>query len=147
MKPIALCVTACLVLGAVRAQAQQPRAGKPAAARKTAPDNSASLSQLNPEMWLYEQELRRHDDPKMAVRRKAEFKMHQRQQRIAAMEWYGFNNSRPVISPAAWNGGFESAGWISNSYNHPLDWSGGTATLISVRRSGNGGTSGGIGLW
>src|SRR5687767_11208109 len=50
---------------------------------------------VTPELWLYSQDWRRHDDPAQAVRRKAEARTEQRMQRLAAMKWYGFSNSRP----------------------------------------------------
>ena len=55
------------------------------------------------QMWFYEQERRRWDDPKQAVRRKAEFKAAQRRQRIEARRWYGYSNMRPQanVTPMA----------------------------------------------
>ncbi|HEY2827964.1 MAG TPA: hypothetical protein VGJ04_10220 [Pirellulales bacterium] len=73
-----------------------------------------------PEMWFYEQAIRRYDDPKNAVRAAAEFKANQRRARIAAMDWYGYSNSRPAsgIDPFA---GPLSPTWIGNGYN-PNTW-------------------------
>ena len=83
------------------------------------------------EMWFYEQELRRHDDPKVAVRRKAELRAQQRQDRIAASKWYGIDNSRPMVSPTPAVTGY-SQHWGSNSYD-PLRWRPIAPTIIVSR--------------
>lgn len=67
-----------------------------------------------PEMWLYQQEMERYDDPAEAVRRKAVFVSQQRQLRLAAMKWYGLSNSRPTVSPTPWWGQYSPA-WIYGS--------------------------------
>ena len=81
--------------------------------------NAATLSQT-PEMWFYEQERSRHDDPKLAVRRKAEFKAAQRTNRIASLHWYGMSNSRPTASTTPWFSTY-SPTWSSNSAD-PFRW-------------------------
>jgi hypothetical protein len=75
-----------------------------------------------PEMWLYSEEIRRHDDPAQAVRRKAELRGAQRMSRIAAMKWFGFSNSRPQASPVPMMGEYSPA-WIGNGYDR-YDWVG-----------------------
>ena len=81
------------------------------------------------EMWFYEQERSRYDDPKMAVRRRAEMRAQQRQSRLAAQAWYGMSKSRPMVSPTAYPSGY-SPYWGSNTYN-PLRWQpGGAATMV-----------------
>jgi len=59
------------------------------------PDVSPSAS---PEIWLYTQEMRRYDNPELAIRKKAELKTAQRMQRLAALKWFGQSNSRPYAS-------------------------------------------------
>ena len=76
-----------------------------------------------PDMWFYEQYRREHLDPKLAVRRKAEFRAAQRQSRIAAMRWFGFSNQRPQCSSDPWHGDWSSV-WRSNNGTHPLQWNG-----------------------
>jgi hypothetical protein len=73
-----------------------------------------------PEMWFYEQERTRHDDPKLAVRRRAEFKAAQRSSRIASLHWYGMSNSRPTASTTPWFSTY-SPTWASNSAD-PYSW-------------------------
>jgi hypothetical protein len=105
---------------------QQPaRASAVTQASASTGANSAQLISpgevtATPEMWFYEQAIRRYDDPKNAVRAAAEFKANQRRARIAAMDWYGMSNSRPAsgIDPFA---GPLSPTWIGNGY-YPNQW-------------------------
>lgn len=76
-----------------------------------------------PEMWFYEQYRHEYQDPRAAVRRKAEFRAAQRQARMAAMKWFGFSNQRPQASSDPWHGDWSSA-WRSNNGTYPLQWSG-----------------------
>ncbi len=87
------------------------------------------------EMWFYEQERSRYDDPKMAIRRRAEMRAQQRHNRLAAQAWYGISKSRPMVSPTAYPAGY-SAYWGSNTYN-PMRWQpGGAPTVIVARPKG-----------
>jgi len=76
-----------------------------------------------PEMWFYEQYMHQYQDPKMAVRANAEFRAEQRQRRLAAMQWFGFSNSRPRASVDPYNGDY-SPGWSSNNSSYPYRWGG-----------------------
>lgn len=103
---------------------QQPHA------RQREPERRISLGELSPtpEMWFYEQALRQYEDPKTMVRQKAEFKAVQRERRLAALEWYGYSNSRPQMSPDPMYGS-SSPHWSSNSYD-PFRWRGGRSVTI-----------------
>ena len=79
-------------------------------------------SQMSPEMYLYLHEQRRQDDPKQAVRRKAEIRSAARTGRIQAMKWYGMSNSRPQANPVPFMGNY-SPTWIGNGYDR-YDWYG-----------------------
>jgi hypothetical protein len=79
----------------------------------TIPSSTLSAPQITPEMWLYLQEQRRHDDPAQAVRRKAEYKADQRMARITTSKWYGYSNSRPEASSIPFMGDY-SPGWVGN---------------------------------
>ena len=85
--------------------------------------SSAGSVTATPEMWFYEQQLREYLSPKLAVRRKAEFKSQQRNQRIAAMRWFGFSNIRPTASPDPFNGDYSPC-WTGADVLHPFRWSG-----------------------
>jgi hypothetical protein len=91
---------------------------------------SLSAPPVTPELWVYSQELRRHDDPAQAVRRKAEIAADQRQARLAAMRWYGFSNSRPVANPTPFTGEYSPA-WVGNGWNR-YDWVGGSRPAVSI---------------
>lgn len=84
------------------ASAQDPAA--PAAATGEIELESSQVM-ATPEMWFYQQEMQRYDDPAQAVRRNAEFRAAQRQARIAASAWYGVSRSRPTVnaSPFTYN--------------------------------------------
>ena len=84
------------------------------------PRTSTSSLSTTPEMWLYQQEQARHDNPKQAVRRKAELRCAERQNRIESMKWYGLSNSRPIATPTPWFGAY-LPGWASNS-SDPQRW-------------------------
>ncbi len=77
---------------------------------------------MTPEVWFYLQELRRRDDPKQAVRRKAEFRASQREKRLAARRWFGLSNLRPQVSPIPFMGTY-SPHWAGNSSN-AFQWNG-----------------------
>jgi hypothetical protein len=83
-----------------------------------------------PELWVYAQEMRRHDDPAQAVRRKAEFQADQRMSRLAALKWYGLSNSRPEASVVPMMGIY-SPGWIGNGWDR-YDWVASRGPSINV---------------
>lgn len=147
MKKLVFLVVSGVLASAALAEAQQPRNASPQPSatlslrRETrsrseksnadlAAESAASLGQMTPEVWFYQQELRRYEDPHAAVRRKAEFRAWQRQRRVAAMQWYGFSNSRPQANPIPWQSGVYGAGWVANNYRHPLQWSGAGRTAV-----------------
>ena len=116
---------------------QTPRTARDLPAREQFTLPSPSVSSFTPEMWLYTQEWRRHDDPALAVRRAAEFRAEQRSQRLAAMKWYGFSNARPVASVTPFTGVY-SPSWVGNGLDR-YDWHGGRSptTVIHVDTYGS----------
>ena len=86
-----------------------------------------------PEMWFYEEDFRRYTDPKLAVRKKAEFRTATRQQRMAALKWFGMSNQRPKagvdpqqIQPGGSTNSRPSTSAVSRtvwSYSAALEWS------------------------
>jgi hypothetical protein len=88
-------------------------------------------SQVTPELYLYMQDLRRHDDPQQAVRRKAEARAAAREGRITAMKWYGMSNARPQANPVPFMGTY-SPTWIGGR-NERYDWYGPTWPSVSLR--------------
>jgi hypothetical protein len=112
--------------GATRGDAPgtQPVQPRPVAPVEPVLNRRISTGELQPttQMWFYEQELQRYNDPKLAVRRKAEFRAAQRESRLAALAWFGLSNSRPVASPTPVMGTY-SPSWSSN-YIDPYRWMG-----------------------
>jgi hypothetical protein len=89
-----------------------------------------SLTSATPEMWFYEQERARQESPKFAVRRKAELRSTQRQQRLAAMKWYGISNTRPTANPTPLFSTYAPT-WVSGAAD-PLRWQVGAPTIYVV---------------
>jgi hypothetical protein len=73
-----------------------------------------------PEMWFYEQERSHWENPREAVRRKAEYRAAQRSSRIASMRWYGMSNARPSANATPITSTY-SPTWTSNSFD-PFRW-------------------------
>ena len=82
------------------AQVRDNGSSRPAAAATLRRDAAPELAMTGqtPEMWFYEQERNRWEDPQEAVRRNAEYRAAQRAYRMASMQWYGMSNSRPQAS-------------------------------------------------
>ncbi len=79
--------------------------------------------QVSPEMWYYMQERNRLEDPKLAVRRNAEFRGAQRRRRIESSRWFGYSRLRPQASPAPFMGTYAPA-WVGNSGWNDYRWIG-----------------------
>jgi hypothetical protein len=138
MKKLIISAACGLLLAAAPVLAQPPRGAlKPAAPNKTAapekektpPANGLSMSHMPPEMWLYMQERDRHDDPKEAVRRKAEYRTEQRLRRMAAREWFGYSNARPTANPEPFHSTY-SPHWSANNPMRPDQWIGNSRTAF-----------------
>ena len=96
---------------------------------------SMSDTSPTPEMWFYEQERRRAEDPKEIVRANAQQKAAERHARLAAMDWFGYSNSRPNVSPDPIHGTFAPA-WAGNGYdsNRWIGAGGGTYIILQADR-------------
>jgi len=142
---IATTAFAMLLFCSSMAVAQQPKLTKidrppvatlqapiPATTQFTAPNLTAPNT--TPELWIYSQEMRRHDDPAQAVRRKAEFHAEQRMSRLAALKWYGYSNSRPEAAPIPLMGTY-SPGWVGNGWNR-YEWAAVGSPSISILLQG-----------
>lgn len=122
----AVALAALLAASIACADDPEPSRIRPAALVPAAPAQpqmsitiaSPGQVQATPDMWFYQQELARYNEPnpKTLVRIEAEQKSAQRRARIAAMQWYGYSNSRPTsgIDPVD---GPLSPQWIGNGYN------------------------------
>jgi hypothetical protein len=146
MRRIGLSFCAALLILPCASFAQEPQTGqeplpeqnhhRQTAEPRRETGRRISLGELSPtpEMWFYEQALRQYEDPKFMVRQKAEFKAVQRARRLAALQWYGYSNSRPRTSPDPMYG-TASPRWSSNSYD-PFRWRGGGLTIFRSADAG-----------
>lgn len=96
-------------------------------------ESQPSMDQIVPTegMWYYIQEMRRRDDPREAIRKRAELKSAQRQQRLAAQKWFGWSQGRPSASPTPTMGVY-SPTWVGNGVS-PYEWVGYGYTTTAVR--------------
>ncbi|MFO0886461.1 MAG: hypothetical protein U0894_20160 [Pirellulales bacterium] len=93
---------------------------------------SEGMISSHPEIYLYMQAMKRHDDPQQAIRRKAELKASQRMGRIASSKWYGISNSRPMASTVP-TMGLYSPYWAGNGAS-PFEWSASSGSSYSFFR-------------
>lgn len=84
-----------------------------------------------PEMWFYQERMNRRDNPKEAVRRKAEFRAAQREARLASRRWFGISLSRPTTSTAIMNGE-AAATWTGTDPWYPYRWVGSASSPVIV---------------
>ncbi len=130
MKWLPIAVALLVVLMAVPAEAQTP--AETGSTLRYSGGITLGEVTATPEMWFYQEQMSRRDDPKEAVRRKAEFRTAQREARLAARRWFGVSLSRPMTSTAIMNG--ESAAvWTGGNPLYPYQWRG-TAPVIVVNR-------------
>lgn len=85
-----------------------------------------------PEMWFYQQYHQQYQDPKAAIRQKAEERSAQRRARIAAQQWFGFSKARPRAGTDCVHGDY-SPGWSSGHANYPFRWTGYGVAAVVVR--------------
>ena len=108
-------------LGQDRGKKAAPPAGPNNAAASASPSDAPTT--VTPEIWYYMQEQRRLDDPKMAIRRAAEYRASQRRARIESSRWFGYSRLRPQASPIPIMG-TASPAWVGNNAGNPYYWSG-----------------------
>jgi hypothetical protein len=119
MKRIAIVTAWLLWLSATSVQAERPTpAGM--GLSNTVPAGDVKTT---PEMWFYEQSLRQYNDPKVAVRAKADFRAQERQRRLESMKWFGFSNARPRASSDPFNNDY-APGWVATPGYYPSRWNG-----------------------
>lgn len=106
------------------AGAQDDLFADPAKSEAESPPNISlpSTGPVTPEMWLYMQEYQRYQQPKEGVRRKAQIRAAQRQNRLEAQRWFGVSNLRPMANPIPFYGSYSPA-WVGNGWN-PYSWVG-----------------------
>lgn len=126
MTRLTIAITVLIGCSPVAVRGQNPVAP---AQRPTLDYSPGSLTPT-PEMWFYDQERRRREDPSEMIRERAEFRSRQRQQRLAAVRWYGFSNSRPAANSGIFMSTW-SPTWIGNTYD-PFAWRGATGNAVVI---------------
>jgi len=135
MYRVPFCALLVALVAVSTAAAQEPSPlGAPVAPRIRATEKQPiALGEvhpnLTPEMWIYLNEQKRHDNARLAVRRKAEFRTAQRNRRLATQKWFGFSNQRPQAAVTPFTSHY-SPTWSGNGV-HGYDWRGtGSRTVI-----------------
>jgi hypothetical protein len=123
---LGLAVVPALLAGSIVLAQDLDKLQKPGT--QLVPDDQVTQTE---DMWFYLQELRRYDDPQMAIRRRAETKGRQRRERLAAMKWFGYSQSRPVANPTP-SMGYYSPMWAGNGCD-PFLWIGNAYVTTTVR--------------
>ena len=119
MKRKAICSALFLFLAAAPLRAEKPVAIGLGADTVVSPGELKST----PEMWFYDQAMRQYNDPKMAVRAKADFRDEQRQRRLESMKWFGLSNSRPRASSDPFHNDYSPC-WVGCPGYYPGRWNG-----------------------
>ena len=128
MNRVMIALYAVLLLSVVPAMADKPTTAE----LHSAPMISPGELTPTPEMWFYQQYHQQYQDPKTAVRAKAEERSAQRRARLAAMRWFGFSNSRPRAGTDPVHSDYSPA-WTSRSANYPYRWGGYGVASVVVR--------------
>ncbi len=130
MRWLPIAVTLLVVLMAVPAQAQAP--AENGSTMRFSGGIAPGEVTATPEMWFYQEQMLRRDDPKEAVRRKAEFRTAQRESRLASRRWFGVSLMRPTMSTAVMDGE-GAAVWTGTDPFYPYRWSGRTPAVVVNR--------------
>lgn len=124
MKWLGIALSIALLLVAAPALAERPTVGEIGFSGGISPGELTAT----PEMWFYEQYLHQYQDPKRAVRQKAEFRAAQRQSRLASLRWFGLSNARPTAGSDPFHSTY-SPSWASSRYR----WGGFSPGIVVVR--------------
>ena len=108
-----------LLVVAAMLNAQEPVAPKNASSPSDQPTIERP-SNIPADVWKYMESMKRYEDPKLAVRRKAEARAAARQARLEAQRWYGVSPLRPTASPLPFMGSAAPM-WVGNSWD-PYRW-------------------------
>ncbi|MCE5302698.1 MAG: hypothetical protein LLF97_06255 [Planctomycetaceae bacterium] len=121
MKRLAIGLAFFLLLPATFVRAEKPMANNGLGLNNTV---AAGELKATPEMWFYDQAMRRYNDPKFAVRENAAARAMQRERRLEARQWFGLSNSRPIASSDPFNGEAYSPHWVAGPGYYPSRWNG-----------------------
>ena len=82
------------------------------------------------QIWLYQQQLSRYDDPKVIIREKAKQRAAQRMARLDSLRWYGMSNSRPTAASTPYTSMYSPAWQMPGG--RPFAWFHTRPTLLLV---------------
>lgn len=130
MRQVRWILAACFcfsVSGSVWAQGPAPAKPRAASiATEHVPDGATTEGWLSPAVG-------RQATPQEAVRRKAELRAAQRQQRLESQRWFGVTNLRPSASPVPFYGSY-SPTWAGSAADPHL-WYGSGSTYVTYHTS------------
>ncbi len=116
------------------AQAQNPVLRRAPEINQSTLSIPAAQTPANLDLWFYQQQWKNQQDPKQAIRRRAERRAHQRENRLAALKWYGCSNTRPMASHTPFTHTY-SPRWTGPT-GDPFRWQGSVQQTIVVPPSG-----------
>jgi hypothetical protein len=76
---------------------------------------------LTPEMYRYLADLQRYGGPQDLTRQRAQREADLRKERLNAMRWYGYSNSRPFAEATPFTNTYGPR-WTGNVRNQPGQW-------------------------
>lgn len=76
---------------------------------------------LTPEMYRYLSDLQRYGGPQDLTRQRAQREADLRKERLNAMRWYGYSNSRPYAAATPFTSSYGPR-WTGNVRGNPMLW-------------------------
>ncbi len=76
---------------------------------------------LTPEMYRYLSDLQRYGGPQDLTRQRAQREADLRKERLNAMRWYGYSNSRPMAAATPFTSSYGPR-WTGNVRGNPMLW-------------------------
>jgi hypothetical protein len=117
MTRFAFCLSLVMALSCSAAWAQDVSFGP---AKDVDPPQAEKEHTLTPEMYRYLSDLQRYGGPQDLTRVRAAREADQRKERLAAMRWYGYSNSRPMAAATPFTSQYGPR-WVGGR-NNPYFW-------------------------
>jgi hypothetical protein len=76
---------------------------------------------LTPEMYRYLSDLQRYGGPQDLTRQRAQREADLRKERLNAMRWYGYSNSRPMAAATPFTSSYGPR-WTGNVRGQSMQW-------------------------
>lgn len=117
MTRFAFCLSLIVTLSCSAAWAQDVSFGP---AKDVDPPQAEKEHTLTPEMYRYLSDLQRYGGPQDLTRVRAQREADQRKERLSAMRWYGYSNSRPMAAATPFTSQYGPR-WVGGR-NQPYFW-------------------------